>query len=252
MFLSQLNSLPTLINIILLSVIALIFGSLATLLTFRTISRQPIIFDRSRCTKCLKVLQIKSLIPLFSWLIQKGKCVFCQSSIPIRYPLIELFYLTGFLATFYQQNFVFSVKLFFLLTVFFLLALMVIFDLEHYFIPNSLPILLLILAIFWHKYLDFSLAKASLSAFYYLVFGLTVWAFFYYTAGQNGLGVDDLKFFAVCGFLLGSKLIFLFFLISGLCGVIFGILWQKLKEDETFPFAPAMCLACYLCLLKIL
>jgi len=252
MFLSQLNSLPTLINIILLSVIALIFGSLATLLTFRTISRQPIIFDRSRCTKCLKVLKIKSLIPLFSWLIQKGKCVFCQSSIPIRYPLIELFYLTGFLATFYQQNFVFSIKLFFLLTVFFLLALMVIFDLEHYFIPNSLPILLLILAIFWHKYLDFSLAKASLSAFYYLVFGLTVWAFFYYTAGQNGLGVDDLKFFAVCGFLLGSKLIFLFFLISGLCGVIFGILWQKLKEDETFPFAPAMCLACYLCLLKIL
>ena len=252
MFLSQLNSLPTLINIIFLGIIALIFGSLATLLTFRAISKQPILFARSRCTKCLKILQIKNLIPVFSWLIQKGKCSFCQNPISLRYPLIELFYLTGFLATFYQQNYIFSIKLVFLLAVFFLLALMIIFDLEYYFIPNVLPILLLMLAIFWHKYLDFSLAKASLSAFYYLIFGLAIWAFFYYTAGQNGLGIDDLKFFTVCGFLLESKLIFLFFLLSGLFGVIFGILWQKLKDDETFPFAPAMCLACYLCLLKAL
>ena len=252
MFLSELNALPLLINIVFLGVVALVFGSLATLLTFRTPSKQPILFARSRCTKCLKTLQIKNLVPVFSWLIQKGRCTFCKSSISLRYPLIELFFFTGFLATFYHQNYIFSTKLFFLLTVFFLLSLMIIFDLEHYFIPNKLPILLLILAILWHKNTDVSLVKASLSAFYYLLFGLMVWGFFYYTAGQNGLGIDDLKFFTVCGFLLGSKVIFLFFLLSGLFGVIFGVLWQKLKEDDTFPFAPAMCLACYLCLLKVL
>ena len=128
MFLSELNALPLLINIVFLGVVALVFGSLATLLTFRTPSKQPILFARSRCTKCLKTLQIKNLVPVFSWLIQKGKCSFCKSSISIRYPLIELFFFTGFLATFYHQNYIFSTKLFFLLAVFFLLALMIIFD----------------------------------------------------------------------------------------------------------------------------
>ncbi len=247
----QLNSLPTAINIIFLGVIGLVIGSLATLLTFRAITKQPFCFARSQCTNCLKTLQIKNLIPVFSWLIQKGKCTFCHNQISLRYPLIELFFFIGFLATFYQQNYIFSEKLLFLLLAFSLLAMMIIFDLEHYFIPNILPIALFFVAILWQKFSDVSLSASGLSAFYYLIFGLAVWAFFYFTAGQNGLGIDDLKFFAVCGFLLGSKMIFLFFLLSGLFGVVFGIVWQKLKNDDTFPFAPAMCLSCYLCLLKV-
>jgi prepilin signal peptidase PulO-like enzyme (type II secretory pathway) len=40
-----------------------------------------------------------------------------------------------------------------------------------------------------------------------------------------------------------------FMMLSGICGIIFGTLWQKIKKDETFPFAPAICLAFFLCLL---
>jgi leader peptidase (prepilin peptidase)/N-methyltransferase len=246
-----LNSLPTIVSIIFLGIIALAIGSLATLLTFRTIVKQPLCFTRSRCIKCLNTLQIKNLIPVFSWLIQKGRCTFCNHLISIRYPLIELFFFLGFIATFYQQNYIFSINLLFLLMVFSLFAMMIIIDLEHYFIPNILPILLLIVAIFWQKLQNISFASSVLSAFYYFIFSAVIWAFFYFTAEQNGLGIDDLKFFTVSGFLLGNKVIFLFFLLSGFFGVVFGIVWQKLKNDDTFPFAPAMCLSCYLCLLKV-
>ena len=114
----QLNALPIAINIIFLGVIGLVIGSLATLLTFRAITKQPFCFARSQCTNCLKTVQIKNLIPVFSWLIQKGKCTFCHNQISLRYPLIELFFFIGFLATFYQQNYIFSEKLLFLFLAF--------------------------------------------------------------------------------------------------------------------------------------
>jgi len=38
-------------------------------------------------------------------------------------------------------------------------------------------------------------------------------------------------------------------MITGIIGVVFGLAWQKIKNDETFPFAPAMCLSALICLL---
>lgn len=38
---------------------------------------------------CKNVLGFSDLIPLFSWLILKGRCRYCQASISFRYPFIE-------------------------------------------------------------------------------------------------------------------------------------------------------------------
>ena len=50
---------------------------------------------RSFCPPCKKEIPISRNIPLFTWLIQRGKCAECKSPIPIRYFWIEL--LTGLL-----------------------------------------------------------------------------------------------------------------------------------------------------------
>lgn len=50
---------------------------------------------RSFCPTCKKEIPISRNIPLFTWLIQKGKCAECKCSIPSRYFWIEL--LTGLL-----------------------------------------------------------------------------------------------------------------------------------------------------------
>lgn len=50
---------------------------------------------RSYCPGCKKEIPISRNIPLFTWLIQKGKCAECKCSIPSRYFWIEL--LTGLL-----------------------------------------------------------------------------------------------------------------------------------------------------------
>ncbi|MGJ8656235.1 MAG: prepilin peptidase [Akkermansiaceae bacterium] len=50
---------------------------------------------RSFCPSCKKEIPISRNIPLFTWLIQRGKCAECKCSIPSRYFWIEL--LTGLL-----------------------------------------------------------------------------------------------------------------------------------------------------------
>lgn len=45
---------------------------------------------RSACPNCGHILDIVSLIPLFSWVFLDGKCRFCCSKISASYPLVEL------------------------------------------------------------------------------------------------------------------------------------------------------------------
>lgn len=239
------------LQLILVAISALIFGSFITLLSHRIINKEPIVFTRSKCLNCGVFLNAFNLVPIFSWLIQKGKCSKCHTKISIRYPLIELFFLLSFLAIYFVlgQKIDSKTILYFMIAA--TLILMCITDLEHYFIPNSLQYFLVILAaILLVSQGDVSLVLAHVkAAFIYLFFGLALWLFFYLTTSLDAIGVDDLKFFFVAGFLLGLKSFLAFMMLSGFLGVLFGSLWQKLKKDDTFPFAPAICVSAFICLL---
>lgn len=50
---------------------------------------------RSRCPQCKHELTWRENLPVFSWLLQRGRCRHCAWRIPARYPLVEL--LTAFL-----------------------------------------------------------------------------------------------------------------------------------------------------------
>ena len=46
---------------------------------------------RSHCPKCDNTLRWIDIIPIFGWLINRGKCHFCKEPIHIKYLLIEIF-----------------------------------------------------------------------------------------------------------------------------------------------------------------
>lgn len=46
---------------------------------------------RSFCPECNHTLNFCDLIPVFSFLVLRGKCRYCHSPIPIRYLLVEVF-----------------------------------------------------------------------------------------------------------------------------------------------------------------
>jgi leader peptidase (prepilin peptidase)/N-methyltransferase len=243
------------IKIFLIAIFSLIFGSFAGLLSYRLAKNEPFVFTRSKCVNCSTTLKPWDLIPLFSWIFKKifcgGKCKSCGTKISWRYLAIELSFLFSFLAIFFVFNQEISTKTILLFLVAGTLIVMCVVDLEEYFIPNSTQyflaiIVTLLLILQGGNALVLTNLKA---AFLYTLFGLALMGFFYLGAKIEALGIDDLKFFFIAGLALGMKIFLPFMILSGIFGVIFGTLWQKLKNDETFPFAPAMCLALFLCLL---
>lgn len=231
---------------------SLLMGSFISLLTYRINSKEPIIFTRSKCINCNKILNAFNLIPLLSWIIQRGKCGKCKAKISWRYPLIEASFLVFFVATYFILEKKFDLTLLLYLSIATILIFMCIVDLEHYYIPNISQFILTILIVILllkqgtNKDLVFDVLKSS---FLYLFFGLALWALFYFGGGLEAIGIDDLKFFFIAGLGLGFDDFLNFTLFSGIFGLIFGSIWQKLKKDDFFPFAPAICLSFYICLI---
>lgn len=81
-----------------LFVIGACFGSFASVVIYRIQHKKAGIFGgRSECThpKCQRVLSAKELVPILSWVFQRGKCSGCGSGISPLYPVLEI--VTGIL-----------------------------------------------------------------------------------------------------------------------------------------------------------
>lgn len=239
-----------LVTTISLASISLALGSFVSLLTNRIPNQEPIVFTKSKCPICRFSLKAINLIPIFSWLIQGGKCSNCKAKISVRYPLIELssFLLAVLIIPICKDKSIAVIALY--LAIETILLSMIVIDLENYFIPNSLQYALAICASFllvatthqswlWH----FS------SAFLYLGFFVGLGFLFRAMSNVDAIGVDDLKFVFIAGFALGLPNLLEFMILIGMIGCLFGMAWILIKKDDCFPFAPAICLAFWLCLL---
>ncbi|MDB5336884.1 MAG: pppA [Planctomycetaceae bacterium] len=51
---------------------------------------RSLVDNASHCDRCQQKLLARDNIPIFGWLLLGGRCRFCKTSIPVKYPLIEL------------------------------------------------------------------------------------------------------------------------------------------------------------------
>ena len=84
---------------LILFVLGLCWGSFVNALVWRLraqskktklASKLSIINGRSMCVNCKHILAWYDLIPVFSWLVLKGKCRHCKKPISAQYPIVEL------------------------------------------------------------------------------------------------------------------------------------------------------------------
>ncbi len=80
------------LNIIFIFFFGLIIWSFINAYVYRSRVWESILFWRSQCVHCNKILWFKDLFPVFSWLFLKWKCRFCNNKISIFYILWELFF----------------------------------------------------------------------------------------------------------------------------------------------------------------
>ncbi len=205
--------------IIYLSVFILgtLIGSFLNVLSLRWGTNLSIVTKRSHCPQCKKTLTSSELIPIFSFLWQRGRCVSCRARISFQYPLIET--LTGlvFLLIFNFQFSIFnefSISLIFNLlyfwTIFSILIAIAIYDFHHKIIPDPW-----VFAFIGLSFLGIFIFHIS-SFMFYVVAGPIIALFFFliwFLSKGRAMGFGDVKLALGIGWFLG------------LIGGIYATLW---------------------------
>lgn len=235
----------------------LIFGSFAGALVYRVPRNEPWAFKgangrgvRSACPACGTPLKPIDLMPIVSWIIQKGRCRYCNAAISKIYPICETLTLAGFIGVYTVYGFTyFSLAIF--LAVPFLVALVMI-DFKHMILPNQLVAILAVLGTIllgMRLYLADDLTQTTIffvgGALLFATIALLLQITMKKLLKRDALGMGDVKFFAVTGLWLGASLLGQFCVLSGLCGVLIGISWQVISKNQAFPFGPALVFAFY-------
>lgn len=70
--------------------IAPFIGSFLSTVAHRLPAGAPIAVARSACPSCGETLSPMSLVPVISWLAQRGRCRYCRGPISPAYPLVEI------------------------------------------------------------------------------------------------------------------------------------------------------------------
>ncbi len=216
----------------------LIFGSFVSAISHRLPINKNFIWARSYCPKCKHILAVIDLIPLLSYIIFLGKCHYCKEKISLKYPALELFSAVIFVLI-YSLGLELKITIL-LLSIFIVLLIMIIIDFEHYILPDSLQIILLILAIIWSYFYQLSIFDVALSAFIGFSSIYLIAIFFKKIRKKEGIGFGDIKFITIASIFIGWYNLPYFFLISGIVGVINGLAWKIFLKKEQFPFAPSL------------
>ena len=72
-----------------MGLLGLIFGSFIAAVTVRLPRDEDVVVTPSHCMSCGERLKPWQLVPVFSWLVQRGRCALCKAPVSPRYILIE-------------------------------------------------------------------------------------------------------------------------------------------------------------------
>jgi leader peptidase (prepilin peptidase)/N-methyltransferase len=197
--------------------------------------RERLTKGRSACPHCGRSWKLKDSLPIFSWLLHKGKCIYCFEKISPRHTLIELF--GGILAVIVWLYYGISLSALTVFLVFCVLATISFIDMDTQYIPPELNIILALLGVvsIW------TLPGATVIERVIGVFCISVPLILIVLAVPGGFGGGDIKLMAAAGVLLGWKGNVLAFLIGLVLGGAYGVyllLSKKKGKKEHFAFGP--------------
>ena len=217
-------------EIVLIALFGLAFGSFLNVLILRIPKDENIAFPPSHCTSCNKQLKWWHNIPLFSYLILRGKCYYCNKKISLQYPTVEALTSLLFVASYIKtENFIQAILI---SLVFGLLLGLSIIDIRYKAVPDSLNLSALSIAILsGNIFASFTNALLFAGGFSLLRFYVS------YAVKKEALGEADIIIAATIGAVLGIKLgIFAIFLSALIAIFAFMLIGKKEIEIPYIPF----------------
>jgi prepilin signal peptidase PulO-like enzyme (type II secretory pathway) len=221
----------------------LLAGSFLNLVSDRLKRKENFITGRSRCDFCSKDLKSLDLIPVISYLINKGRCAYCLKNLSPIYPLSEILTAIFFAFIYYFlqiNNLGWEYYLYFYFN-FSLLIIIFWYDYKFYEIPFKVVVLgsvssfILRAMVLKNLTLENLLIEVASWLGIFLFYYLIIWV------SKGGMGGGDLKLSVYLGIFLGFPTsiygIYYGFVLGGIFALILLILKKKSLKAK-IPFGP--------------
>lgn len=210
---------------------------------------------RSMCVHCKHELGARDLVPLLSWLVQRGKCRYCAKPIPIQYPLVEATTAVLFVFSYLHWPLAsatgswsaaeivsFSLWLIILTG---LMALLV-YDLRWYLLPNKIVYPLTLIGVIY-AVIDITTSnnhpfKALINHLLAVAVGGGIFYVLFQISSGKWIGGGDVKLGWLLGLIVGTPgksmlLIFMAAILGSLASIPL-LASHRLKRNSTIPFGP--------------
>lgn len=232
-------------DIALTGVIGAMVGSFLNVVTYRLPRKESVVRPASRCPSCGSPIKPYDNIPVFSWLILRGRCRNCSAAISPRYPVMEAATALLCVGAVISHGSAVGIALNVLLVLIVLPVTVI--DLEHRIIPNKITALGAALAVILGSALDPGGEPTRLIAGAGAAGALLLAALAY----PGGMGMGDVKLVGVIGLCLGKSVIPAV-LIALLSGVLVGAVVMARKgvregRKTAVPFGPFLALGATVC-----
>jgi len=229
------------------------FGSFLNVCIYRIPAELSVVKPRSRCPKCMTNLSWRDNIPIFGWIMLRGKCRYCEAPIAGRYPAIEL--LTAILFTLVWLRFPYDLLLAPYLVLTFGLILGSFVDIDEMWLPDRCTIGGMIAGPIFSFFIpSMHGAESSLSGLIASLTGMAFgfglfWAISFFgrlILKKDAMGFGDVKLMGALGAFLGFESVIFITFVSSLIGAVIGMSLIGLGKEEwqsKIPFGPYIALA---------
>ncbi len=245
-------------NVLLAGFFGAIFGSFSTFVGYRLFNeKQKLTGSRSVCCNCGQQIKFYDLIPIFSFLLLRGKCRFCRKSIPFWHFLAELFTLFSFAYSVYFFN-GFNVLSISMCVLCWCLITQSIIDYRVMMSSDVLHLIELGTCVIVSFFLGYDFWHIFMMMVFTICFFLLLSFIMKLVLKKDCLGFGDVKLFAILSVLFNFEGFVVFIGLCGFCGILFYVLknvhekfslektTNGLNYEKSFPFIPSITIAFFL------
>ncbi|MBI5642965.1 MAG: prepilin peptidase [Deltaproteobacteria bacterium] len=225
--------------IILPFIFGAVVGSFLNVCIYRIPLGISVVSPPSRCPSCGTSIPFYYNVPIFGYVILRGRCASCKTPLSVKYPLVEA--LTGALAALLFLKYQITPALFIYFAFLSALVVVTFIDLKYQIIPDVISLPGVIIGLLLSYFLPVGIIDSLIGI---LLGGGTLFgiaAAYLLLAKTEGMGGGDIKLLAMIGAFLGWKGVIVTLLLGSFMGAFIGmgyILFAGKGSRFPIPFGP--------------
>lgn len=230
-----------------IAILGLIVGSFLNVVIYRLPRWRSLVWPGSACPQCGARIRWYDNVPLFGWLVLRGRCRDCRAPISIRYPIVELATMLAFLACYWRVGAepLLAPRLLLAASLIALFAI----DLEHQLLPNAITLPGIVAGIAFSLVLPPGLVDSLIGA---VAGGGMLWLIgegWSRLRKMEAMGFGDVKMLAMVGAFLGWKMVIVTFVLSSIVGGLFAtilLLARRTTWTSAIPYGTFLAIAAFI------